>query len=217
MCSQLDLGCRRLHDGGMNNAAQLTTPSDDELVVRLKNGERQAFDALYHRYGPQVFGFIVARIGKTDAEDVAQAIWLKVWRSIHSYQDRSQFRGWIFSIARNALFDFGRQRMKVGREGAAWGDEIAQVVDGKVETPLVWLEKIESNNQFKRCLDELDSENRDIVKARSSNESYESICKRFKLSTGAAHSRIHRITERLKNCVEGKEKGFDRHMEGESR
>ena len=79
---------------------------DDALVIRLRAGDEQAYAELYHRAHPCVFGFALRRLGDpTEAEDVAQDVFLQVYRSIERYEGRSSLLAWIFGIARHTTFN----------------------------------------------------------------------------------------------------------------
>lgn len=73
---------------------------DDALVIRLRAGDEQAYAELYRCVHPCVFGFALRRLGDpTEAEDVAQDVFLQVYRSIERYEGRSSLLTWIFGIA----------------------------------------------------------------------------------------------------------------------
>ena len=79
---------------------------DDALVIRLRAGDEQAYAELYRRVHPRVFGFALRRLGDpTEAEDVAQDVFLQVYRSIERYEGRSSLLSWIFGIARHTTLN----------------------------------------------------------------------------------------------------------------
>jgi RNA polymerase sigma-70 factor (ECF subfamily) len=79
---------------------------DDALVIRLRAGDEQAYAELYRRAHPSVFAFALRRLGDpTEAEDVAQDVFLQVYRSIERYEGRSSLLCWIFGIARHTTLN----------------------------------------------------------------------------------------------------------------
>ena len=79
---------------------------DDALVIRLREGDEQAYAELYRRVYPRVFRFALRRLGDpTEAEDVAQDVFLEVYRSIERYEGRSNLLSWIFGIARHTTLN----------------------------------------------------------------------------------------------------------------
>ncbi len=77
-------------------------PSDAELVARLRRRDPRAFDDLYARYHPRLFGFLVRLSGRRDvAEDLFQDTWLAVARHAGRLAEDTDLAAWLFTIARN--------------------------------------------------------------------------------------------------------------------
>jgi RNA polymerase sigma-70 factor (ECF subfamily) len=90
----------------LNRLAFSRCAQDDALVVRLRAGDEQAYADLYRRMHPPVFGFALRRLGDPiEAEDVAQDVFLQVYRSIERFEGRSSLLSWIFGIARHATLN----------------------------------------------------------------------------------------------------------------
>jgi len=81
--------------------------SDAELLQRIGDGDRVAFDSLYERYARPVYGFALRRLrDRGQAEDVAQETFASIWRSASSYRpDRGPGAAWLYAVARNAVVD----------------------------------------------------------------------------------------------------------------
>jgi len=86
--------------------------TDGELIVRTRDGDRGAFEALYRRYARPVFGLALRRLGdRGRAEDAVQETFASVWRGAHSYRpERGPGGPWIYAVARNAIVDRSRAR-----------------------------------------------------------------------------------------------------------
>jgi RNA polymerase sigma-70 factor (ECF subfamily) len=89
---------------------------DDEAIERLveaaKGGDPEAFGALFdHFYGP-VYRYVAARVGRpSDAEDLAQLVFVKALEALPRYESRGvPFGGWLFRLARNVVIDHVRTR-----------------------------------------------------------------------------------------------------------
>jgi len=89
--------------------------TDSELLVRVADRDREAFDVLYHRYIRSVFGLALQRLRDRDrAEDAAQEMFAAVWRSAGSYRpERGPAAPWLYAIARNAIVDRLRSRSEL--------------------------------------------------------------------------------------------------------
>jgi RNA polymerase sigma-70 factor (ECF subfamily) len=86
--------------------------SDEQLLARIADGDREAFEALYRRYGRAVLGFALRRLGdRGRAEDAVQETFTSIWRSARSYRpERGRAAPWLYAVARNAIADRGRAR-----------------------------------------------------------------------------------------------------------
>jgi len=91
---------------------------DGELLQRIGEGDRDAFETLYERYARSVFGLALRRLGDREhAEDAVQDTFTSVWRSARSYRpERGPGAPWLYTVARNAIVDRARARRDVGGE-----------------------------------------------------------------------------------------------------
>lgn len=82
-------------------------PSDGQLIERVADGDRRAFDELYRRYARPVLGLALRRLGdRGRAEDATQEAFVAIWRSARTF-DAVRGRGapWLYAVARNAITD----------------------------------------------------------------------------------------------------------------
>ena len=86
--------------------------SDGDLIQRVGNGDRGAFETLYRRFARPVFGLALRRLGdRGRAEDAVQETFTSVWRAASSYRpERGPGAPWLYAVARNAIVDRGRLR-----------------------------------------------------------------------------------------------------------
>jgi RNA polymerase sigma-70 factor (ECF subfamily) len=93
---------------------------DDDAIQRLveasQGGDPEAFGALFDAYHAPVYRYVAARVGRpSDAEDLAQLVFVKALEALPRYESRGvPFGGWLFKLARNVVIDHIRTR----REGA---------------------------------------------------------------------------------------------------
>jgi RNA polymerase sigma-70 factor (ECF subfamily) len=90
---------------------------DGDLLARVAEGDRGAFETLYRRYVRSVFGLALRRLGdRSRAEDAVQETFAAVWRSAKSYRpERGPAAPWLYAVARNAIID--RLRIRVDTPG----------------------------------------------------------------------------------------------------
>ena len=80
--------------------------TDFQVVERIQSGDDSAFDELMRRYKRPVVNFVYRMLGDAgDADDVAQEVFVRVFRHIGEYQPRTKFSTWLFALARNAALD----------------------------------------------------------------------------------------------------------------
>lgn len=118
------------------------TDIDDELMLRLQEGERKAFDTLVDRHQGPLLGFFIRQTRDRQlAEDLTQETLLRVYNQSWDYLPRGCFRGWMFRIARNLLIDNTRRRSHdalvraVRNDGRDEQDLLTRVVAEVVSPP----------------------------------------------------------------------------------
>jgi len=79
------------------------------LVRAVLAGDREAFGQLYDLYAPMIHGILLARIPRSEVDDLVQDIFLHAFRKLHTLRDWAAFGPWIAMIARNRAMDFYRR------------------------------------------------------------------------------------------------------------
>lgn len=84
----------------------MKSKGDDALMIELQAGNAGAFDEIVRRYQGPLMAYIRRRAPRTaDHEGIVQEAFLRVFKSLWSYSPTNDFRGWMFSIARNLVID----------------------------------------------------------------------------------------------------------------
>src|SRR5690349_24111295 len=93
-------------------------PTDEDLLARVADGDRDAFGDLYQRYARAVLGLALRRLGdRGRAEDAVQEAFASVWRAARTYKpERGPGAPWLYAVARNAITDRGRARTETPAE-----------------------------------------------------------------------------------------------------
>lgn len=92
------------------SAAPVTDISPDaSLVESVRCGDHDAFGKLYNLYSPMVHGILLARVPRSEVDDLVQDIFLVALKRLHTLRDTNAFGGWLAMIARNRAMDFYRQ------------------------------------------------------------------------------------------------------------
>jgi RNA polymerase sigma-70 factor (ECF subfamily) len=86
-------------------------PSDETLLARSLEGAPEDFTILVARYEKRLYGLLWRLCGKPDnLDDLYQQVWLRAWSGRISFQGRSKFGTWLFSIALNEVRAWRRKR-----------------------------------------------------------------------------------------------------------
>jgi len=172
--------------------------SDTDLLVRVADRDREAFELLYHRYVRPVFGLALRRLrDRQRAEDAVQETFAAVWRSAQSYRpERGPAAPWLYTVARNAIVD--RQRAKT--ELPAEVPDTASGEPGpadRAETSFVaW--------RVHRALGELPEKEREVLElAYWSELSQSEVAEYLHIPLGTVKTRTRSALARLADLLEG--------------
>jgi RNA polymerase sigma-70 factor (ECF subfamily) len=92
------------------NASPVVSISDDaELARAARHGNRIAFGRLYDRYSRMVHGILLARVPRSEVDDLVQDVFVQALRQISALRDDGAFGGWLAMIARNRAYDYHRR------------------------------------------------------------------------------------------------------------
>lgn len=94
---------------------------ESRLARAAREGDREAFAALYERFAPTVHGVLVSMVRPAEAGDLVHEVFLHALRSIERLEDPGRFGAWVCTIARN----LARDQHKGRREAAELPDELS--------------------------------------------------------------------------------------------
>lgn len=81
-----------------------TYHTDSVLTAQLQQGDKQAFKALFDKYGPRLYQFSLRYLKeKEEAEDLLNEVFLKIWENRQSLRSNSSFQAYLFTIAYNRI------------------------------------------------------------------------------------------------------------------
>jgi RNA polymerase sigma-70 factor (ECF subfamily) len=87
-------------------------PTDETLVARAASGDGSAFEVIVERYQARVFRLACRLTSETEAPDVLQDTFLRVYQHLASFRGKSQFRTWLYRIASNAALMHRRAKTR---------------------------------------------------------------------------------------------------------
>jgi RNA polymerase sigma-70 factor (ECF subfamily) len=184
-------------------ASAVELDADQEIVARVRNGDREAFAKLVLKYQSRVFTLAMRILdNRSEAEDIAQDIFVKVFQSLHDFRGASRFSTWLYRIAVNHCLNHIRRRTRqqqtfVVTESEEWMQESSG------SNPQKTLEQKERWALVQAKLQLLSPEHRTIVLLRDfEGLSYEEIADVLQLESGTVKSRLHRARMELKALLE---------------
>jgi len=179
---------------------------DAVLMLRVKRGDRAAFAELVEKYKQPVTNFIYRTLrDEAESEDLAQNVFVQVWKSRSRYQRTAKFSTWLFTIARNLCLNELRRRSRHPAESLEethLENDDVPVRQYEDKSQLAAHEKLlhgELAQKIEEALAELPENQRSaILLCRQDELSYEEIAKVLRTSLSATKSLIHRGRETLK-------------------
>lgn len=179
---------------------------DAALMLRVKRGNRAAFAELVEKYKQPTINFVFRTLrDETESEDVAQNVFLQVWKSRDRYERTAKFSTWLFTIARNLCLNELRRRSRHPAESIEEShpenedQPSRQYEDKKMFLPTDNVLHGELAKKIEEALAELPENQRTaILLCRRDEVSYEEIADILGCSLSATKSIIHRGRETLK-------------------
>jgi RNA polymerase sigma-70 factor (ECF subfamily) len=179
--------------------------SDEELMLRLRAGEEEAFDVLVGKYRAPVIHFLYRLVHRREpAEDLAQEVFLRVYRARKSYRPTAKFSTWLFRIATNVALNALRDgRMRHEREMSIDADAgvmpLAERLPDAMATAEQALVERERRAAIRRAVDALPEKQRLAVLLHKYQEmDYAEIAEVLEISESALKSLLFRAYETLR-------------------
>ena len=180
-------------------AQPVLDPSDAELLARVGEHDREAFEILYGRYVRPVFGLALRRLGdRGHAEDAVQEAFAAIWRSASTYRpERGAAGGWLYTVARNAIVD------RLRRTGPTSDAELPELPSAG-PGPAQQAEDAWVSWRVHRALEELQPREREVIElAYWSGMSQSEVAEYLHLPLGTVKTRTRSALARLASVLEG--------------
>jgi RNA polymerase sigma-70 factor (ECF subfamily) len=190
----------------------------ETLIQRCLQGDQHAWDLIVRQYWRKVFNVAYKFVGKHDeAEDLTQDIFLKIFKSLDTFDRRANFQTWLISVSRNLCIDHYRSVRKE-RETIDRGVDAADLSPAAPEPgPIAALEQRDRVVLLRQAMAALPETLRTAVLLRDIQElSYQEIADKLRLPEGTVKSRINRGRTELARQIR-KLRGDDSQFEGQTR
>jgi RNA polymerase sigma-70 factor (ECF subfamily) len=186
---------------------------DKALMVQIARGNESALRELIEKHQGAVYGTIAKMLGDPiEAQDLAQQVFVRVYRAAASYRATAQFRTWMFTIVRNLVFNEHRRRSRAtlislhppeGDSSHGVGPSGMDLPDLANKTPGEYLLQQEMMRKIDEAVLALPEQQRLAIVLRRYDEfSYEQIAEILKTSVPATKSLLFRARETLRAALQ---------------
>jgi RNA polymerase sigma-70 factor, ECF subfamily len=182
-----------------------TADPDAALMLRVRDGDMAAFEALVEKYKQPVFSLLYRYVqDAAEADDLAQNVFVQAYRSARRYRVTAKFSTWLFTIARNLALNEIRRRSRHRADSldqTPQDEEQAprQYEDVQTVSPPDLVLRGELETKVEEAIAALPEKQRmALLLCREEELSYEEIARVLECSLSATKSLIHRARETLK-------------------
>lgn len=184
-------------------------PTDEALAVRARDGDAHAFETLVTRYQPRLFGYIRRMVGNaSDAEDVFQDTFMKVYDHLGRFRPEGSFRAWLYRIATNTCRDALRRR-RLRRMFSLNADTNRHDTDpggryaSRAPNPAERAVESETTARLEAALQALSVKHRAVfLMARYDGMGYDEIAASLGIPVGTVKSRMNKAVSVLMDALE---------------
>ena len=197
---------------GIRNSTR-SSKEDGEWVRAFQAGDKTAFDALVLRHKDKLYNLCYWFLGdRQEANDSAQDVFIKVFRSLKKFRFESTFSTWLYRIAANTCknrlkssdFRYQKKRVRFDNPGEAEDGQYAWEIHDKTPSPMVELEKKERMMLIQKAIASLPTDQRTVVVLRDiEGLSYEEVANIAGLNFGTVKSRLSRARQQLRKKLRG--------------
>ena len=174
----------------------------DDLIKGLKAGSAAAFERLVREYGDRIYRYSRRMVGERGAEDLAQEVLVRVFRSIRTYEPTGRFESWLFTIANHLAIDEARRRRPEASMSELDEDLSAERFASDAPEPVESLEEEERRRALLKAVERLPLEQRQVFLLREeAGLSFKEIAEMTGCPLNTALGRMHYAMEHLRKVL----------------
>jgi RNA polymerase sigma-70 factor (ECF subfamily) len=199
--------------------------SDEDLLLRLRDGERDVFGPLVRRYERELFGYLRRYVGDDDlADDVFQNTFVQVFLKIEQYEPGRPARPWLYAIATNQAIDALRRRNRRLADRPA--DTVSapdedgeprprcELLPAPGDAPPAAADRAEQREQVRAAVDRLpDLLRQAVLLVYFQGLKYQDAAQALDIPVGTVKSRLHAALTKLTEEWSGSQESGDRSQE----
>ncbi|HEY6243884.1 MAG TPA: sigma-70 family RNA polymerase sigma factor [Pyrinomonadaceae bacterium] len=177
--------------------------SSRDLVIRVCQGDQEAFRLIFDRYSRPVIGFIYDMVSDHElAEELTQETFVRAFRAIHRMKPETKLSTWLFGIARNVARESLRARTRANMQVTLEHESVMDVSDQK-PVPVDRLLSKELNELIRSALEALDDDKRLVFTLKVFHQcSYEEIAEITGFSLAKLKTDLHRARAEMRRRIQ---------------
>lgn len=203
----------------MPNASILSGPranpslsdADQDLLIRLRAGDCEAYREAVQRYRPQMLGTARRIVGQSHAEDIVQDAWVSALRALDGFEGRAALATWLVRITTNKAISHLRSSSRYGYEGTGRpagdsfygrGGEAPPLTHGDAGSPDESLSAAVLRDCIDKHLARMPARQRAVVVMRDMEQrAIDDICNELGLSPSNVRVLLHRGRSKLSTMI----------------
>ncbi len=184
-------------------AVELADQESVALMMRVREGDMKAFEKLVELHQGAIIGTVTRMLNNAeDAHDVAQQVFVRVWKSAPRYEPTAKFTTWLYTIMRNLVFNELRRRVRkkeVSLDEPIFDDQPREIAHPLADGADVIAQREELEKALDEAIAKLPEKQRiAVVMRRFQETSYEDLCAVLGISLPAVKSLLFRARTELR-------------------
>lgn len=178
---------------------------DVALMLRVKTGDHAAFQELVERHQNMIVGTVAKMLGNpSDAQDIAQQVFIRLWKSAPRYKRKAKFTTFLFTITRNLVFNESKKRSRRKTHSLEEREEehFSQLADDASRSPDAETLQTELQAAVDKAINALPEKQRmAVILRRYENMPYEQIAEVLGCSVSSTKSHLFRARTELRTLL----------------
>lgn len=177
--------------------------SDKSIIEAVLKGNQQAYRTLVERYQNYVFTITMNVLkSREEAEEAAQDVFIKVFKMLHSFEGKSKFTTWLYTIAYRTALDY-KKKKKVNVQSIDAEDSFLQVKDHLTPNPEKSMQQGDLQDKLKAAIRQLKPNDATLISLFYLHEkSVQEVAQIMDLTVSNVKTKLHRLRETLRKKLE---------------
>lgn len=139
--------------------------SDEILIEEYIKGDENSFRFIIDKYSNSIYNFSARFVGISDATDIVQDVFVKVWTNIKKFdKSKSSFKTWLFRITRNTVIDFMRKKKMINFSSLdTEGENFEDTIEDDSSLPIEIMSQLEDEKMLNAFIDELPDNYKEVL------------------------------------------------------